>query len=207
MRFYGQWNPPVDQFLFENYFKDKEDGFFIECGAFDGVMECCCKFFEEFKGWTGVNIEPVPEVFDNLCANRPESTNVRAALSDKNATATFKQAIHPRYGNHFGNGSISHTDSHKNSLVREGCKFEEYEVDTITFSKLIQDLEIKHIDLFVLDVEGHELSVLEGMKGCPVMPDIMCVEHGHLGDQLNKAMSDLGYKFDKKSHNNSFYTR
>jgi hypothetical protein len=36
-RFYGQFDPPVDRFLFERYFAgSKRPGVFIECGAFDG---------------------------------------------------------------------------------------------------------------------------------------------------------------------------
>jgi|LakMenEpi03Aug12_release.lakeMendotaPanAssembly.Ray.scaffolds.fasta_scaffold59755_2 hypothetical protein len=42
---------PVDKFLHDNYFKDKRDGFFIECGAADGLNLSCCKFFEETMGW------------------------------------------------------------------------------------------------------------------------------------------------------------
>lgn len=207
MRFYGQWNPPVDQFLYENYFKDVKNGVFIECGAFDGVTECCCKFFEEFMGWTGVNVEPVPGVFENLCKNRPDSTNIQGALSDVATTATFTQAIHPRHGNNFGNGSLSHTESHKHSLVRDGCKFEQYEVNTFTYVQLLEMAGITKLDLFVLDVEGHELSVLEGMKGAAVMPDVFCIEHGHLKDRLYSEVEALGYKLDKTSHNNSFFIR
>ena len=33
MIFYGQYTPSVDQLLYEKYFKDKRNGFFIECGA------------------------------------------------------------------------------------------------------------------------------------------------------------------------------
>jgi hypothetical protein len=91
--------------------------------------------------------------------------------------------------------------------MNEGCTFEEYKVDTLTFKKLVSDLGIVNIDLFVLDVEGHELSVLKGMDGCPIMPSVMCVEHGHLTDQLTSAMKSLGYSFDKTSHNNSYYVR
>jgi hypothetical protein len=37
MKFYRQFDPSVDQFIYERYFKDKNSpGFFIECGAFDG---------------------------------------------------------------------------------------------------------------------------------------------------------------------------
>jgi len=207
MRFYGQWDPPVDKFLYENYFSDTENGFFIECGAFDGLTECCCKFFEEFKGWTGINIEPVPQTYEKLCKNRPNSTNIKGALSNVAKTAKFSQAIHPSMGNHFGNGSLTHSEHHKNLLKREGCTFEEFEVETFTYKQLIERNNITKVDLFVLDVEGHESNVLEGMVGCNVLPKIFCIEHGHVKQQMYKKVQSLGYKFDKTSFNNSFFIR
>ncbi|MEI9889739.1 MAG: hypothetical protein WDN45_03025 [Caulobacteraceae bacterium] len=51
-KFYGQFDPPVDRVLFERYFPDKTiRGVFVECGAYDGQTESCCKFFE--NRWTG----------------------------------------------------------------------------------------------------------------------------------------------------------
>lgn len=207
MRFYGQWDPPVDKFIYENYFKNKENGICIECGALDGLLESSCKFFEEFRGWTCVNVEPAPPTYEMLIKNRPNSINIKAALSNKKGSAKFTHAIHPSYGKRFGNGSLTHSQEHKRSLVRDGCKFEEYKVDLITYKDLLEISKIKSLDLFVLDVEGHEIQVLEGMKGAKILPDVFCIEHGHLGSQLNKHLTDLGYKFDKKSHNNSFYIK
>jgi FkbM family methyltransferase len=207
MHFYGQWDPPVDKFLYENYFKNKKNGTFIECGAFDGYTECCCKFFEQYMGWTGINIEPAPNIYQKLCQNRPNSINLQLALSDKNGTAKFKHAIHPNMGNHFGNGSLNHTKEHLNSLKSEGCTFQEFEVKTITYNQLIKQTGIKELTLFVLDVEGNEINVLNGMAGSTVLPEIFCIEHGHIKDKLYKKVESLGYKFDKTSFNNSFFIK
>jgi FkbM family methyltransferase len=206
MKFYGQWSPPVDEFLYTNYFQNERNGFFIECGAYDGITESCCKFFEESMGWKGINIEPIPYIFDKLIQNRPHSTNLMLAMSNYNGSATFTQAIHPSLGREFGNGSLSHTDKHKQSLIHQGCKFESISVQTITYEHLIVEQNVTKVDLFVLDVEGHEIQVLEGMKNCGVIPKICCIEHGH-SNGLTNIMSELGYKLDKTSFNNSFFIR
>jgi hypothetical protein len=39
-KFYGQWSPPVDQVLFENYFKDKRNGFFIKAMQENPYQAC-----------------------------------------------------------------------------------------------------------------------------------------------------------------------
>lgn len=207
MRFYGQWDPPVDKFLYDNYFTNKKNGTCIECGALDGLLESSCKFFEETMEWQVVNVEPSPPLFEMLCKNRPESININVALSNKSGTAKFTHAIHPGLGKRFGNGSLSHTPKHKQALINEGCKFEEFNVKLITYNDLIKESNIKSLDLFVLDVEGHELEVLKGITKTSMLPTVFCIEHGHLGDKIDHHLDRLGYRLDKKSHNNSFYLK
>lgn len=208
IRFYGQFQPPVDKFLFERYFKEKRDGTLIECGAFDGQLESSCKFFEEFMGWKSINIEASPPVYNNLIKNRPNSINYNVALSNSSGVARFSHVISPDMGENFGNGSLSHLDVHKNALIKEGCKFVNYDVKTITYKQLIEMTKIKKLDLMVLDVEGHELSVIEGMIGSTVLPEIFCIEHGHLGvEKVRSALSKLPYKYDTSLHVNSFFIK
>jgi hypothetical protein len=86
VQFYGQFETPVDRFIFERYFPDTGImGTFVECGAFDGLTECSCKFFEETMGWTGHNLEPVLWIFEKLIANRPSSSSseVRPRYDDR----------------------------------------------------------------------------------------------------------------------------
>lgn len=75
---------------------------------FDGKTECSCKFFEEFRGWIGYNLEPLPWIFEQLQQNRPNSTNLNVALSDKNCEAEFAAVNHPTFGLNCTNGSLKH---------------------------------------------------------------------------------------------------
>lgn len=209
MQFYGQFDPPVDRFIFERYFPDTDiKGVFVECGAFDGITESSCKFFEESMGWTGYNLEPVPGLFALLEANRPLGRNLRAALSDRTGEATFTHAVHPVHGEVFGNGSLGHAEAHRQELESAECRFESYTVATLAWRDFVRKHAITTVDLLVLDVEGHELSVLEGMKGADVLPAVMCVEFGHLGlDGVRNAVRGLGYEYDIQSHGNAFFVR
>ncbi len=209
MQFYGQFNPPVDRFIFERYFPDTNiKGVFVECGGFDGITDSSCKFFEETMGWTGFNLEPVPNLSDLLAENRPLARNLQMALSDKTGTATFTHAIHPTLGEVFGNGSLGHADAHRDELEVADCTFETFPVSTITWCDFIKQEAIATVDLLVLDVEGHELSVLEGMRGADVMPAVMCVEFGHLGlATVRERMRELNYEYDIQSHGNAYFVR
>ncbi|MDB4048722.1 FkbM family methyltransferase [Luminiphilus sp.] len=183
----------------------------MECGAFAGITESCCKFFEEFKGWQCINVEPVPHLYDMLVAHRPLSINIRAALTSpklaERASILFKHAIHPELGQNFGNGSINHTPKHLQALRTRGCDFKTLSVRPITYSALVVEAGITELDLMVLDAEGHELECIEGMLECPVLQKVFCAEHGHLGGEIEKALQPLGYHLDSESHNNSFFVR
>jgi FkbM family methyltransferase len=191
-RFYGQFDPPVDKVLYEKYFTNKNYGFFIECGAYDGLLECSCKFFEESLHWNGFNIEASPRIFQRLVRNRPESTNLNIALSNKNDRATFQDIVSPN-GIADGNGSLTHYLEHHDLIIRQGCSFNAVNVDTITFRDLVIRYCVKNIDLMVLDVEGHEIQVF-------------CVEYS-ISDLKNIKiiLNQFGYKLDFVRNVNAFF--
>jgi FkbM family methyltransferase len=202
MNFYGQWDPPVDKVLFENYFKNHENGFFIEAGAYDGVNLSCCLFFEKFMNWKGINVEPAKDHFNLLSKNRPNSININMGLSDSNKTLKFKNVTSKKEGS--GNGSFEFSKNHLNELKNYKVTFEEYDVDTISYSDLIDRMNVKNVDLMCLDVEGFEFKVLDGMK--KVLPNVMCIEYSYIGlENLKSRMKSLGYIYDMISFNNAYF--
>lgn len=210
--FYGQ--PDVhgillDSVLYEKFFKEKRNGFFVECGAFDGLTECTCKFFEESMGWRGLNIEATPYAYNLLVKNRPNSINENYAISSKAGTFSFTNALHPGLGRHFGNGSLKHGEDHMKDLIATGCTFETFNVECIRFVDLYHKHSLPDIDLFVLDVEGHELDALQGIMEIPepALPKVFCIEHTVVG--LNKLSEVLGnlYDYHSEKDHNAFYVK
>jgi hypothetical protein len=59
-----------DQFLFENFFRGRRDGVFVDAGAQDGEQFSHSLFFERSLGWRGLCIEPRAEAFAKLAARR-----------------------------------------------------------------------------------------------------------------------------------------
>ena len=178
MKFYGQFDPPVDKFIYERYFLDQQTrGVAIECGAFDGLAESSCKFFEESLGWTCMNVEPYPPAFEKLVLNRPQSININAALSSSKSFVEFTAVIHPSFGADCNNGSIQHTAQHKQDLDDIGCTYQQFKVATTTYHDLVIAQRLQAVDLMVLDVEGHEHEVLKGMLQTPraLLPKIFVV--------------------------------
>ncbi|MCG9082787.1 FkbM family methyltransferase [Laribacter hongkongensis] len=208
-KFYGQFTPSVDQFIFERYFRDTNiKGVFVECGAFDGLTECSCKFFEESMGWKGFNLEPAPANFKQLQKNRPSSVNLEIGLSNCSGEVDFKHVVSPLLGENFGNGSITHSLDHIHDLQQRGCSFQNVQIQVTTWKCFVEQQNICHVDLLVLDVEGHELSVIEGMRDCAVLPDLICIEVGHLDlGEIRNGLATLGYTYDISSHVNAFFLK
>lgn len=189
MTFHGQWGPNhhVDQVLWENFFKDQIGGIIVECGSADGITESNTKFFEE-QGWLCINIEPEPSRYKQLCENRllkDNNINLDCVLSDCNdEIVTFD--VGPQRGN-FCTGK------------------------TYTFKSMVGKLSpvINGIDCFVLDVEGHELKVIDGMVGSKILPEVMCIEYtwDEVGlERLDEKLIPLGYTRLFLSYNNAFYS-
>jgi len=73
---------------------------------------------------------------------------------------------------------------------------------------LLEEAGIRRVELLVLDVEGAELEVVKGMRGNPVLPEIFCIEHGHLGvEAVREAVEPLSYRYDGGAEVNSFFVR
>jgi FkbM family methyltransferase len=207
-KFYGQFTPKTDKFIFERYFNDVNiRGVCIECGANDGISKSNCKFFEDTLGWKCYNIEPSPECFELLDKNRPKSINSRVALSSKEGEIDFAMIRH----NHKDglNGVLDHAD--KNIRSRKGlenCDFDIIKVPTITYKKFVEDNNIKFVDLFSLDVEGHELEVFKGMENCNVLPSIFYVEdNGDDFELYREILGKMGYVYDVSYFCNYIFIR
>lgn len=211
VKYYGQFDPPVDKIIHERYFPNKLYGSSLEAGAFDGVFENSTKFFEENYGWTSFNIEPLLYVYDELMINRPNSFNFPMALSDKTGEEKITVYDIKNYGTRNTNASINHTDKHKKLLenISKGEK-KTFTIQCMTYKDFIECAGIKHLDLFVLDVEGHEPEVIDGMVGCTVMPDVFVIEHGHRTPDFfveKLKVLDVKYKLDLVSHVNSYFVK
>ncbi len=196
--YYGQCG--IDKVIHQAVFQNKRDGFFVECGAYDGTTESTCRFFMESMDWRGINIEPSQAAFNRLKVNRPDEINLNVALSDRLGFAHFTDT------EGCGQGSLKHYDQHLAELSQKNIKTECYRVQTMTWDSVVATWQIPHVDLFVLDVEGHEEAVLRGMN--QVLPEYICIEFGWNGfDQTVGWMKTKGYHFVLAHHVNGLFRK
>ena len=191
MQFYGQYD--LDKILYERYFKNfSGNGVCLECGAVDGINISSTYFFEQTMGWKAINIEPHPDSFSKLITNRPNAININKALSDEEGDAYLVT------GRNFFLRSYLVKDSRKNTV----------NIKMSTYKNIIDPLPIDHINLMVLDVEGHEISAIKGMSEARVLPEIFCIEVNHVGkSKIKDAVEPLGYHYDSSVSINDIYIR
>lgn len=163
-------------------------------------------FFAKNFGWQAINIEASPSIFKKLEENRPKAINVNVGLSSETGTSTFTDVHHPDF-DLCTNGSIAHHESHLALLDQANCEYSTTEIKIMTYSDMIRALELTSVDIMVLDVEGHELDVFDGIeKGEKVLPKLLVVEIGHLGlDIVKSRLSDFGYVYDTTQDVNAFF--
>lgn len=155
-------------------------GFYIEVGAHDGFSQSNTYHLEKFMGWTGVLVEGIPELYRQCKRHRPNSKVFNFALVDQ----TFTQ---PTVEMHFASlmsvvdGSLKSSDLQQQHL-KTGVKHEQLRssytvhVPARTLESVLDAVQPPKIDLFSLDVEGYELSVLRGMNILKYQPRIIVVE-------------------------------
>jgi FkbM family methyltransferase len=138
------------------------NGFFIECGANDGITQSYTYELEKM-GWRGILIEPSMTAFDSCRRNRSyENEFYNCALVAYDSVTGIK--------GDFDGHPMSSVGGKR--LNRDG----QIIVPTRTLNSILEELEITDIDLFSLDVEGYEAEVLKGFDIMKYKPKFIIVE-------------------------------
>ncbi|MCW2904818.1 MAG: methyltransferase, FkbM family [Streptosporangiaceae bacterium] len=140
-------------------FGDRRGGLFVDVGAGEPVRGSLTKNLVDRLGWRGVNVEPLPERHERLCAARPYDTNLRVAVGTEPGTAAFFR-IAPKDGPRDQVG-LSTLDAAVNDRHRRaGYLSQELAVEVVTLDSILQEHAEPGFDLLKIDVEGREADVL-----------------------------------------------
>lgn len=181
-----------------------DDGFFVELGANNGVHQSNTLYYEKFRNWTGVLIEPTLHNFLQCKANRSRKTRVFCnACTSFDYKDKFVEII---YSNLMSiskglESDISDPDAH----AKEGRQFLHPLEENISFGAVAKPLNSilrdanapTLIDFLSLDVEGAEIEVLKGVNHDEFKFKYMCIECRNI-DKLTEYLASKGYRLVEK---------
>lgn len=201
-RFYGQMGE--DKFVFETFFLHKRNGVFLEMGAYDGVTYSNTKFFEDFLGWRGILIEPVPTYAAIARDNRPRSVVYNCAVTQSQAPVEI-------YVNHAVSSVKEHTTDEYYKGWHNGKHIQTIQVPSRRLDDILHERGVTHIDFWSLDVEGSEYDVLQTMDwSIPVR--VICIEmcggeSAAMNEQCRDLLRSQGYRLYKPFAHNEIWVR
>lgn len=185
------WYSQYEQDKYINDILKKDSGIFIDIGAYDGVELSNSCFFERERNWTGICVEPQPDIFINLIKNRKCRCEQVCVSSIKEDVEFVKVHGYSTMLSGIKQLHTEHLAARIDGELREfGGRKETIKVKTIGFMELIKD--ISYIDYCSIDVEGGEIDVLSTIDFNKVKINILSIE---LNDpRVENFMKNIGYK-------------
>ena len=151
------------QDLFVDYVLNKENGFFVEVGACDGLVHSNSYYLEKNKKWNGILCEPSEFWHEKLIINRPNCfIEKKPIFSDLKKKVNFSVKA----------GGRSHIDNNDNDNDKNL-------IDSITLNQLFLKQGVDIIDYLSIDTEGSEFDILSALNFNKYRPTIITVEHNY----------------------------
>jgi FkbM family methyltransferase len=179
LKFYSQFGQ--DKYLEENVFKGYKNGIFFDVGAHDGVKFNNTLYFAKFNKWTGINIEPIKTVYDQLVINRPYAKNLNCAVSNNDGEAEF--ILNTGYTEMLSGLKKDYDKRHnvrlKNEINQMGGTTQVVTVQTKKIETICDELAISHINYLSIDVEGAEFDVIKSINFDKVFIDVIGFENNY----------------------------
>jgi FkbM family methyltransferase len=141
---------------------DRDGGFFVEAGGNDGYTQSNTYWLQRFRGWNGILVEPMPELFELCREERPGATVVQAALVPFDHEG---DTVRMHFAGLMSTVAGEHEDQWRTRMGNISGWRDAYEADipARTLSDVLEAAGAPEVDLLSLDVEGFEPGVLAGL--------------------------------------------
>ena len=167
----------------------KQNGFFVDLGASDGVTASNSYVLEKFYKWDGICVDPNPSTLKSLCGARD------VVISDLCVDSTTGNIVPFQYledQSQFYGWNLR--SGIKGVIEDPGEDFSEINVLTISLNDLLELYKApKLIDYISLDIEGNEYNVLSTFNFSKYHVNCLTVEHDY-GEQQIKIRNLLESK-------------
>jgi len=184
-----------DQWVIEEVFNFKRNGYFVDIGAAEGVYISNTYVLEKHLQWQGICIEANPVWFKDLVVNR-SSINVNVCLDYTNHEVDF------RYDRGLLSGIVDDDADNKrsNQIADSGI----LRLQTRTLEQVLDECNAPRvIDFLSIDVEGAEHRIFRDFPFHKYTFLAMVIERP--APELNRQLQENGYVFVKNGPLDSFY--
>jgi FkbM family methyltransferase len=169
-------------------------GYFVEVGA-NHATDGSQSYHLELNGWQGILIEPQPQLAKELASVRRAQVFAVACTSPGNAGRRLPFCV-------AGKTSALDRDRMAPGAIPEAM----IEVEARTLDDLLGEAGAPQpIDFVSIDVEGHEIEVLQGFDVDRWAPRLILLED-HVGDlHRHRFMKSIGYRLIRRTGYNGWY--
>lgn len=203
----GSYSQLGEDLVVDEILGKRKHGFYVDIGANHPRICNNTKRFSN-RGWRGINIEPDPETFASLDADRKRDVNLNVGVGRARAEMPFFR---------FKAGNLStFSREEADRWLSNGFALK----DTTTLEvRTLADILEEHdpgcrIDLMSMDTQGWEREALEGNDWSRFKPEALCIEtsskHARPGSSepgpgLDAFLAQQGYRKVHQNELNSIY--
>ena len=193
---YGYTQNEEEKYIVQSL-ESVQNGRFLDIGAHDGITFSSTRKLSE-NGWTGVYVEPSPDVLPLLYKNaNPNCTVLPVAIGKSSGSMDFYSSGQDMVGTL----STSHV-----KLWEKDVQFTKTIVDVIT----VKDLEEKvgnQFQFINIDVEGINLDVFNQFDWSKWNATCVCVEYEGYKEYMTNVMRKSGYNLIYTSSENLVFSK
>lgn len=204
MQFYSQVGQ--DRFLFENFFRGKRNGVFVDVGAYDGEKFSNSLFFERAMGWRGLCIEPLRSAFAKLSKAR-KAICEQVCVADFEGQADFVESDAGIDEQMLSGLAAGFDPRHVERLRRVASNIVDRKVQVTTLSSLLIKHSLFNIDYCSIDIEGSELKVISELDLKRFHISVFTIENNYDAPDVPKLMAEKGYEFVVKLEQDYVFKR
>jgi len=145
-------------------------GFYVDVGAHHPYRFSNTAFFYK-KGWSGINIDPLPGVKAIFDQHRPRDVNLEIGISNLPQTLTYHMFKEPAYN---GFCSVLAQERIEQGLESIGTKL----VECATLGRVLNEHMPagQNIDFLSIDAEGLDFAVLQSSDWEKYKPRLVIIE-------------------------------
>ena len=184
----------LDTLIFQQY----KRGIFVEIGAWDGICFSNTLFFEKERKWTGITIEPLPDRYEQLVKNRPNTINLNVAINDVEGETEFL-AISGDTG--MLSGIKSNYDSrHLQRIEKETTELQTQatiiKVQSRRLDSIFRQHNIQRVHYLSIDAEGSEMNIIRSIDFDFTYIDVIGFENNYpeTSKPILEFLETKGYK-------------